>query len=130
MFARIVVVAFQNIAERRARLAVHQVAIQSSLESLELALVPRHAHFCVLNVTPNLQTRALEMDGMKFRGIIDNNHFRCPVAFPRVLDGRELTRDINLGENRVFEAPHHRQTTGWLEASVEAREATSVLIES
>src|SRR5712692_2998313 len=120
MFARIVVVAFQHVAERHARLAVNQVAIHGSVESLELAPVPRRLDLRVLNIACDLQTCALEMSGMKFRLIIDNNYFWCAVAFPPVLNRREFAREMSLRQNRVFEAPHHRQTTWRFEASIAA----------
>ena len=55
VLAGIVVVAFQDIAERGSRVAVHQIVIHRALKSFKLALVPGHENLRVLDVRTDLQ---------------------------------------------------------------------------
>src|SRR6266568_3822516 len=65
---------------------------------------------------------------MELSRIIDDNQFGHAIALPAVLDPRKLALDIGLRENRVFEAPHHRQTTGRLEPGIEAHRTPRILV--
>src|SRR5271157_5262661 len=130
MLGGIVLVTFQNTAEGCSRFAVQQIAIHGSLESFELALVPGHEDFGVLNIGSDLQTRALEVGRMELGRVINHEQFWDAIAFPRVLDGWKLPGDIGLGEDRVFEAPHDSQTAWWFEAGIKTRWTTRVFIKS
>src|SRR6266536_6124629 len=65
---------------------------------------------------------------MELSRIIDDNQFRHPIALPAILNPWKLALDIDLRENRVFEAPHHRQTTRRLETGIEAHRAPRILV--
>ena len=107
MPAGIVVIALQDIAECGPRVSVHQIVIHRALKAFELALVPGNEDLRVLDIGADLETRTFEVAGMELGRIIDDHEFRHAIAFPAVLDRRKLARDIGLGKNRVFEAPHH-----------------------
>src|SRR5205823_14618285 len=96
--ARIVIITFQDVAERRSRVAVHQIVAHRALKSFKLALVPGHENFRILDVRTNLQTRAFEVAGMELWGIIDDYEFRHAVTFPAVLDPRNLALYVGLWE--------------------------------
>ena len=90
---------------------MHQIVVQCSLESLKGTLVPGYEHLCVLDIAADPQTRVLEMTGVELGRVIDDNKLRDAVAFPTVLDGGKLPRDVSFWKNRVFKTSHHGQAT-------------------
>src|SRR5215208_254638 len=84
--ARVVVITFQDVAESRSWVAVHQVVAHGALESFEFPLVPGHEDLRILNVGADLQARAFEVAGMELWRVIDYEEFRHAVALPAVLD--------------------------------------------
>src|ERR1041384_5424384 len=125
----IVLITLEDIAEGGSRSSMHQIVIHRALKAFELSLVPRNEDFRVLDIGADLETGTFEVAGVELGWVIHDHEFRHAIAFPRVLDGRKLARDICLWKDRVFKAPHHRQATWRFKARVEAHWTTCMFIE-